>query len=412
MKKNTQPCRFLSVFCFSILLLCTVFSTGPSAHGALLPEGLTMAESFEPGLGHPIGRVVLVQGEVVLIHEKKLRGYYAEKDLPLFKGDMIITLKKGRIRFKLNDDSVLTLASKTKLTLSKSVYDGKKKTRSSFLKMAFGKARFFVKKLVAFRRSEFKVKTPTAVMGVRGSDFITRVWKTDEMTVKAPGIQVADASDKAFLHLAQRAPGVSPGPQGYITEVTALQNTRLEVVSLAAPEIPPTVLKDFEQSTIKVGERPTPPLIQTPQAIDRLMKDLVVKPEPIRPGSAPEMGRKPGDKGKTRGGDAKAPGAESGVSTAGAPPVEQPAPAVETKGVLVSEDQLVNPRDISGPQGISEPVTPEIPLRERAFQAEATAAEQQEKIIEETFEKSVITAPKALPAFPQPPGERVQHSMP
>ncbi|MBW1891166.1 MAG: FecR domain-containing protein, partial [Deltaproteobacteria bacterium] len=59
----------------------------------------------------------------------------------------------------MNDGSILSLASRTKLELNKSVYDQKKKSRSSFLNMVLGKARFLVVKLLKFKRTEFKVKT-------------------------------------------------------------------------------------------------------------------------------------------------------------------------------------------------------------------------------------------------------------
>jgi hypothetical protein len=137
----------------------------------LLPEDFVLQEGFEPGYGPSVGRVVLVQGEVVILHAGEVIGYRAEQDLPLYKGDTLISLVKGRIRIRLNDQSVITLASNTKLAITRSVYEPKKKTRTSFLRLSIGKARFWVKKLAGFRRSQVRVKSATAVIGVRGTIF-------------------------------------------------------------------------------------------------------------------------------------------------------------------------------------------------------------------------------------------------
>jgi hypothetical protein len=80
--------------------------------------------------------------------------------------------------------------------------------------MSTGKARFWVKKLTDFQRSVFKVKTPTAVCGVRGSDFVA--------------IVTADR-----------------------TELTALEKTFLEVLSLASPEGEPLTITDFERAIVE-----------------------------------------------------------------------------------------------------------------------------------------------------------------
>ena len=126
-----------SVFplCVLLTLLITgsVFGAGESPSKISLPAGVVMEEGFQPGLGLPVGRVLLVQGEVVIIHAEGVKAYKAQKNLPLYKGDIIITKSEGRIRLTLKDESILTLAPNTRLELKESVYDAKKKRRLSFL---------------------------------------------------------------------------------------------------------------------------------------------------------------------------------------------------------------------------------------------------------------------------------------
>ncbi|MBW2610799.1 MAG: FecR domain-containing protein [Deltaproteobacteria bacterium] len=232
----------LTVICGLVLMAAFLSSMGlPGAVSAvsLLPAGAVVADTFTPGFGAPIAKVQRVKGEVVVLHAHEAnKGYRVRPGLMLYKGDTIVTMKKGKVRFKMNDGSILSLASRTKLELNKSVYDQKKKSRSSFLNMAFGKARFLVAKLLKFKRSEFKVKTPTAVCGVRGSDFV-----------------------------------IEASPQ--ITSVTSFEKTTIEIASLKYPEAAPIVVPEFHTSKVYLGGRPTDPVKLTPEEIQRLKEQFI-----------------------------------------------------------------------------------------------------------------------------------------
>ena len=237
----------------SILWTVAIFLFAGNALGynnspsdALLPKDLIIEDIFKPGLGAPVGNIVLVQGKVTIIHADMLHGYWAKKDLPLFKGDTIVTFEKGRIRFRLNDESIMTMASNTKLIINRSVYDPKRKSRSSFLGLDLGKVRFYVKEFFEFSRSEFKVKTPTAITGVRGSDFIVR--STPKLTI-----------------------------------VTALEDTKLDVVSLAFPEVKPILVTDFEQTIVEEGALPTEVERVSPAEIEEMKKELKMTPGKVEP---------------------------------------------------------------------------------------------------------------------------------
>jgi len=87
----------------------------------------------------------------------------------------LISEEQSKAQAKLNDQSIISIGPYTKLVFDKSVYDPSKPARNSLLSLLFGKARFIVTKLANFRSSPFKVRTPTAVAGVRGSDFAISV---------------------------------------------------------------------------------------------------------------------------------------------------------------------------------------------------------------------------------------------
>ncbi|MCG6909106.1 MAG: FecR family protein [Deltaproteobacteria bacterium] len=244
-KGTLTAIRGLAVAAFLFAGLC---SPGIAATGTILPAGVVIADTFMPGFGAPIGSVQRVRGDVVVMHaENAHEGYRARPGLPLYRGDTVTTLKRGKIRFRMNDGSILSLASETKLELNQSVYDKKKKSRSSFLRMAFGKARFFVVKLLKFKRSEFKVKTPTAVCGVRGSDF------------------VLEASAE-------------------VTIATALEKTSIELAGLVDPAREPVVLTDYQSSRVYAGGYPSKPVNVSPEAVKRLLDQFIsVAPEDYEP---------------------------------------------------------------------------------------------------------------------------------
>lgn len=87
----------------------------------------------------------------------------------------MISQEQSKAQAKLNDGSFIALGPYSKIVFDKSVYDPSKPMRNSLLNLLFGKARFIVTKLANFRSSPFTVRTPTAVAGVRGSDFAISV---------------------------------------------------------------------------------------------------------------------------------------------------------------------------------------------------------------------------------------------
>lgn len=218
---------------------------------SVFPDGLIVKDGYEQGIGAPVGNIELVQGTVLIVHAGEMHAYLAKKDLPLFKGDTIITREDGRVSLRLGDGSVLTLTTATKLVINESIYDPSKENRSAFVSMTIGKARFWIKKLEDFKYSDFKVKTQTAVVGVRGSDFIV------------------EAGDD-------------------FTKVTALENTQLEVVSLTMPcedakkaagkcKVEPVTLTDFERAVVNENALPIRAQEIPPEEAERIRKEFTIK---------------------------------------------------------------------------------------------------------------------------------------
>lgn len=207
---------YRKIFGFGLWLIVIIAAMNVCAAepSGLVPEGLVVRDGFEPGTGNPVGRVQMVRGEVLIIHADMAEGFRAAEGLSLYMGDMIITTDDGRIRFQMLDGSLLTLASNTKLVINRNVFDPSMQTRTSFFNMISGKARFWVKKLIGFKRSDFEVKTQTAIVGVRGSDFAV----------------IADVKR---------------------TEVVAFDKTDIYIIKLVDPDAEPVHVVEFERAVVE-----------------------------------------------------------------------------------------------------------------------------------------------------------------
>jgi len=207
---------YRKIFGFGLWLMVIMAAAAAVAAepSGLVPAGLVVRDGFEPGTGNPVGQIQMVRGKVLIIHADMPDGFRAAEGLSLYTGDTIITTDDGRIRFRMLDGSLLTLASNTKLVINRNVFDPSMQTRTSFFSMISGKARFWVKKLIGFKRSDFEVKTKTAIVGVRGSDF-------------------------AIIEHMKK------------TEVVAFDKTDIYIIKLVDPDAEPVHVTEFERAVVE-----------------------------------------------------------------------------------------------------------------------------------------------------------------
>lgn len=165
----------------------------------LLAADITVADTFQAGAGTAIGLVELVQGDGYILHQKGKTAFRAVKDLPLFQGDTLITGPHARIQARLDDKSTFALTEHSKLILTKVFYKAATNERDSELGLAFGKARFKVVKVA--EGSQYKVTTPTAVAGIRGSDFALMVFpEAQRSAATSLGQRLADLLQVSSAH--------------------------------------------------------------------------------------------------------------------------------------------------------------------------------------------------------------------
>ena len=93
---------------------------------------------------------------------------------PVEMRDLIQTLK-GRANIKFVDDTKVSVTEYSKLLIDEFVYNPEKKTGKLSLKAALGTIRYSSGKIAKNSRENVKIKSPTASVSVRGTDFTMNV---------------------------------------------------------------------------------------------------------------------------------------------------------------------------------------------------------------------------------------------
>lgn len=109
-------------------------------------------------------RIVAVEGEVYLFPDKEEDGVPAEKDTPLSEGDRVATGAGGRAEIALDDSSILELSENSSFVVESL------KEEESLFELVLGRLAAKLRSL-AGENKLLKVKTPTAVAAVRGTEF-------------------------------------------------------------------------------------------------------------------------------------------------------------------------------------------------------------------------------------------------
>jgi len=97
-----------------------------------------------------------------------------EVDTPVEMRDLIQTLK-GRADIKFVDDTKVSVTEYSKLIIDEFVYNPEEKTGKLSLKAALGTIRYSSGKIAKNSRKNVKIKSPTASVSVRGTDFTMNV---------------------------------------------------------------------------------------------------------------------------------------------------------------------------------------------------------------------------------------------
>ena len=173
---------------------------------------------------------------------------------PVHVGDRIRTGANATARILFVDDSTLSLSRNSDLEITEYLFDAEQERRSA-LNLWMGRARATVSRFVG--DSGCTVNTPTAVAGVRGTEFV---------------LEVAPAGEEY--------PDTDPreSPELYSTEIVVVSGS-VAVSSLLA-DLGEVLLGPGTGTSVGSGAPPTPPRQLTPGEIQQWQQSASTRSEP------------------------------------------------------------------------------------------------------------------------------------
>ncbi len=137
---------------------------------SILFSAFFLCSSFLSAQEEAVGKVVIMEGSAKIIRQGKTIPVALLSRI--YPDDTIITRGGSRMKILFIDGSVLTIGNRTKISIEKFLYEKKEKKREASFNLTLGKVRTILTK--ASKDSLYEIKTPTAVAGARGTNFI--VW--------------------------------------------------------------------------------------------------------------------------------------------------------------------------------------------------------------------------------------------
>lgn len=131
----------------------------------LVSQSKTFAEELH-------GIFMVVKGDVE-VESQKTGKFKAKVSSKVYAGDTVTTGADGRGKIVMSDRNVLNISPDTKFKINKYENDSATGVKNVDIDLSQGKLRSNVEQKYDGEKSQFLIKTPTAVAGVRGTQFLT-----------------------------------------------------------------------------------------------------------------------------------------------------------------------------------------------------------------------------------------------
>lgn len=119
------------------------------------------------------GVMMVVKGDIKVTSGKDGKTEGAKVGRKVFAGDSIMAGPDSRAKVVMSDRNILNVSPDSKIVIEKYATDAKGESKNVEIKVEYGKVRAQIEQKYDGDKSKFNIKTPTAVAGVRGTDFIT-----------------------------------------------------------------------------------------------------------------------------------------------------------------------------------------------------------------------------------------------
>ena len=175
-------------------------ATNPFTSNALkaarvLIASLTVFAGTPVVAGEPVATITAIRGEADVLPHGRDERHAAKPGMPLHVRDVVDTGALGRIRIQFADGSRLSLGSGSTFRISRFRFDREAGTVDALLNVARGFFRSVTGSLSLRRRT--RVRTATATIGIRGTDFMGEATATRTQAFVIDGAVIVSNSDPA-----------------------------------------------------------------------------------------------------------------------------------------------------------------------------------------------------------------------
>ena len=129
-----------------------------------------------------IGEVTQLEGNGIIDRKDGDKGIVVEKELDVFSYDTVKT-GNGKVGIEFIDQTRVDVTQHSKLIIDEFVYDPNSKTGKLSLKASLGTVRYASGQIAKNSATNVKITTPTATIGVRGTDFTMTIDEVGSSTI-------------------------------------------------------------------------------------------------------------------------------------------------------------------------------------------------------------------------------------
>ena len=132
-----------------------------------------VALSFAQPAAAEIGRIKSLVGEVAI--QRGSSKIIATLGFQLDQGDIVLTGKTGRVGIAFLDNTRMALGPNSRIALDEFSYDRSRQTGSFVTSVNRGSLGVVSGTIAKSKRDAMRVRTPTSMLGVRGTRFVVEV---------------------------------------------------------------------------------------------------------------------------------------------------------------------------------------------------------------------------------------------
>ena len=208
-----------------------------------------------PAFTTEIGEISELRGNGEITRVSSTDSFTAEIDSDIFSFDDVRT-GNGRLAIKFLDSSIVKLTEHSKLVIDEYIFDPDPSKSKMALNMASGTARFISGAFGKIDKQNITINTPTATIGIRGTDFTTTV-------------------DELGRSLVILLPDENGDSSGEITVTTAagveILNEAFQATMVSAWEQPPT--QAVTLANITLGMIDNMLIVQRPEEVEQAVEE-------------------------------------------------------------------------------------------------------------------------------------------